>query len=316
MSGPFQLSPFPPLQDNALIPLHSQQAPASMTDVAAAVTAFVTASVSPGGAFEIGADSWLCGGKPVTFRCFKGPGHSPTLGDYYARHMLAEDARDREFIVYEDERATFGEVYARAAALAHVLSSAYGVKKGDRVCIAMRNYPEWCDSFIAVTAMGGVAVPVNGWWGPHELEYGLMDSGAKVLICDEERLQRAQHCTAKFGIRSILVRGPAGGVAKQAAGQATGDVASYEALVGAAVGKPMPPSAVATDDPAAMMYTSGTTGHPKGVVQTHRGITNQLSMVSWDMRRRYVECFVCACACFLATPRSEHHQLTRLHCAF
>jgi len=235
-----------------------------------AIGAFAMKSVGPGGDFEIGMDTWNCGGNPVTFRCFKGPAHTPTLGDYFRRYMLSPTQRNKEFIVYENERYTFAEVFDIVSALAHVLKAAFSVQKGDRVCIAMRNYPEWCFSFMAATAIGCVAVPVNGWWGPHELEYGLQDSGSKVLICDRERYNRASHCLAKLGIRALSVRAQISGVA------------SFDVLVESAVlaRKQLPDVSVHTDDPAAMMYTSGTTGHPKGVVLTHRGITNQMTTVS------------------------------------
>eukprot|EP00750_Incisomonas_marina_P018759 INCI3137.2.p1 GENE.INCI3137.2~~INCI3137.2.p1 ORF type:complete len:600 (+),score=105.50 INCI3137.2:310-2109(+) len=243
-------------------------AAATTAGIEAQVGAFVAQAVSPGGDFEIGLDSWLVNNELVTFRCFKGRQHCPTMGEFYRRHMLSAENRDREFIVYDTERYTFDQVYARASALAHVLQKTFSINKGDRVCIAMRNFPEWCIAFIATTAIGSVAVPVNGWWGPHEMEYGLQDSGAKVLICDQERHARAAHCLGKLGIRALSVRAEIAGVA------------SYEKLVGAALasGTGMPEVQLATDDAAAMMYTSGTTGHPKGVVLTHRGISNQMSV--------------------------------------
>jgi long-chain acyl-CoA synthetase len=259
--------------------------------IAAAMDAFVRQLLGPGGDFEIGPDKWLVGGKPVEFRCFKGAKHTPAMGEFYARHMAGPENHDKEFIVFERERYTFGQVYAQAAALAHVLQATFAVEKGDRVCIAMRNYPEWCVAFIAATAIGAVAVPVNGWWVAHELEYGLEDSGSRVLICDKDRHDRAANCLRRLGIRALSVRCSISGVA------------SYERLVGAALAaaKPMPVVDVHTDDPAAMMYTSGTTGHPKGVVQTHRGITNQMTLVRAEfpllLLRRCCCCCHCCCRC-------------------
>ena len=94
------------------------------------------------------------------------------------------------FLVYEDERVTFEEHYRRAATLARRLVDDYGVTKGDRVAIAMRNYPEWVVAFSATLAAGAIAVPLNAWWTAPELEYGLADSQAKVLIADGERAER------------------------------------------------------------------------------------------------------------------------------
>ncbi len=78
---------------------------------------------------------------------------------------------DRTFVVYENERTTYRELHAQAVQLANVLRDAYGVAKGDRVAIAMRNYPEWPVAFWATLLAGAVAVPLNAWWTGPELEY-------------------------------------------------------------------------------------------------------------------------------------------------
>jgi hypothetical protein len=112
---------------------------------------------------------------------------------------------DKTFLVYEDERATFEEHYARAAALAHQLIDRYGVEKGDRVAIAMRNFPEWVVAFWAAAATGAVMVPLNAWWTGPELEYGLADSGAKVLVADGQRLERiAPHLDALTALTGLI----------------------------------------------------------------------------------------------------------------
>ena len=92
------------------------------------------------------------------------------------------DHGDAPFVVYEDERTTFAEHYAQAAALAHRLREDYGVRPGDRVALAMRNLPEWPVAFWAIAATGAVAVPLNAWWTGPELAYALEDSGARVWI--------------------------------------------------------------------------------------------------------------------------------------
>src|SRR5690606_31759189 len=97
--------------------------------------------------------------------------------------------REREFLVYEDDRATF-DAFARATlTLAHQLV-ADGVKKGDRVAVIMRNLPEWPVAFWAGQLVGAIVTPLNAWWTGAELEYGLADSGSKVAIVDDERLER------------------------------------------------------------------------------------------------------------------------------
>ena len=74
-----------------------------------------------------------------------------------------------------------------APALAHRLRDTFGVEKGDRVAIIMRNIPEWVVAFWGATLAGAVVVPLNAWWSGEELRYGLEDSGSKVAFVDTER---------------------------------------------------------------------------------------------------------------------------------
>lgn len=104
---------------------------------------------------------------------------------------------DRLLSIYEDERVTYAANFRAVAALANRLAD-LGVRKGDRVALAMRNLPEWPVAFFAATAMGAIMVPLNAWWTGAELEYGLKDSGASVLIVDDERHRRLADCYAKL----------------------------------------------------------------------------------------------------------------------
>jgi long-chain acyl-CoA synthetase len=76
---------------------------------------------------------------------------------------------DKDFLIYEEERLSYREAWSRACRLAHALRTKLGVGKGDRVAIAMRNYPEWCVSYMAVISLGAVVVPLNAWWKTDEL---------------------------------------------------------------------------------------------------------------------------------------------------
>src|SRR4029077_4392904 len=113
---------------------------------------------------------------------------------------------DSSFIVYEDEVLTFEQHYRAAAHLASILTERYGVAKGDRVAIVMRNFPEWSIAFWAAAAAGAIVVPLNAWWTADELEYGLQDSGAKVVFVDAERLDRLADVLPKLDIRTEVVR--------------------------------------------------------------------------------------------------------------
>lgn len=219
-----------------------------------------------GSEFEIAEDSW-----PIGF-----PGHERTMQakcfiraprvmrDFYER-FFKEFAR-REFVIFRDERQTYEHVWQQVSAMGAALVEDFGVRSGDRVAIAMQNCPEWVVSFIAVTSIGAVAVPVNSWWQREELEYGLKDSGAKVLLCDDRIFSRISGSLAGLGVQAILC-GPA---------KAVSGVQVYSSIVQRHWGKHCPPCTHSTDDPTAIMYTSGTTGNPKGVVLTHRGVLNQM----------------------------------------
>ena len=93
---------------------------------------------------------------------------------------------EKVFLVYEDERVTYEAFYRAVSALAAKLA-ADGVKKGDRVAVIMRNLPEWVVAFYAAASLGAIVTPLNAWWTGPELEYGLTDSGTKVVLRGGER---------------------------------------------------------------------------------------------------------------------------------
>ena len=113
---------------------------------------------------------------------------------------------DKDFLVYEDERITFAEHFEAVTALAHALVGRFGITKGDRVAIAMRNLPEWVIAFWASIAVGAIVVPLNAWWTGPELAYGLSDSGASLAFVDEERQRRVlPHLGDVPGLRAMVV---------------------------------------------------------------------------------------------------------------
>jgi long-chain acyl-CoA synthetase len=174
-------------------------------------------------------------------------------------------ARQGTFVVYEDERLDFAEVVAQVDAIAHMLVEHYGVTKGDRVAIGMRNYPEWIASFAAITSIGAIVVSLNAWWTAEEMHYGLEDSGATVLIADQERAERAEGAFDTLGVRTVVVR--SSGLLPPGA-----DRLEDVLVPGAA----MPDVEIDPDDDATILYTSGTTGNPKGAVSTHRAVVHGL----------------------------------------
>jgi long-chain acyl-CoA synthetase len=180
---------------------------------------------------------------------------------------------DKVFLVYEDERTTFEEHYRQAATLAHRLIDDFGVVKGDRVAIAMRNFPEWSVAFWAAACVGAVIVPLNAWWTAPELEYGLSDSSTKVAFLDQERAERLDGA-AGLPAHMIVARG------------AHGSLPRFEDVLGTVSADAVAPDvAVDPEDDATIFYTSGTTGQPKGALGTQRNICGNLMSLIFSNAR-------------------------------
>jgi len=178
---------------------------------------------------------------------------------------------DKTFIVYEDERISFRDHYRMAATFAHRLVDGYGIRKGDRVAIAMRNYPEWLIGFWGAAVAGAIVVPLNAWWTGPELEYGIRDAGARVLVVDEERA-RSLRPYEDLGLEAVLVA--------RAQHPLHERETAFAEVLGEIDPDVVPPDvALAPEDDATIFYTSGTTGFPKGALGTHRNIcTNVMSL--------------------------------------
>jgi long-chain acyl-CoA synthetase len=199
----------------------------------------------------------------------------PTMRDLVARMQRHDDPI---FLVYEDERLSFGETCRRIYALASHLRERCGVEKGDRVAIAMRNYPEWPIAFFAATSIGAIAVPLNAWWTGEELEYGLADSGTSVLIADAERADVLMPHLPKLEIRHVLVARPEKPLP-------AGFMDLAEAIAQAGAREALPDAELAPDDVATIFYTSGTTGHPKGALGTHRNMLTNIMSAQYAQAR-------------------------------
>ncbi len=165
---------------------------------------------SPGGLFEVTTETI----RGVEYRVFKSsPGN---LREMYALGMDKDSFYARVFIdwfgdedwpcmIYKDECYSFEEAYQLAARLAWRMKEKFGIEKGDRVAIAMRNYPEFCLAFMAVTAIGALAVPFNAWWEGPELAYGLKDSEPKLIFADQQRSDRLVPYLKEFKIPLVVV---------------------------------------------------------------------------------------------------------------
>ncbi len=178
---------------------------------------------------------------------------------------------DKVFLVQGDRRITFAQHYAMAASAANALWEDVGLRTGDRLAILSANNPEWSVAFWAAQAIGAVAVPLNAWWKSEELEYALANSGTSVLVCDERRFAVVEPILDKLpSLRAVYVIGEA-----PARSDSSLVVAPFDDLLKADSEK-LPETEIEEDDTAAIFYTSGTTGKPKGSIATQRNVIANL----------------------------------------
>ena len=200
---------------------------------------------------------------------------------------LSRGHGERDCLVYEDQRVNFEEHYLIAATLANRLV-AEGVRKSDRVAIAARNLPQWAMAFWGGVITGAVVVPINAWWTTEELAYGLDDSGATVVFVDEERLERLRPQFDELSsLKTVVVISDERG-RRASLGDAHPRVriVDFDDFLGdVAPDVAAPDVEIDPDDDATMFYTSGTTGHPKGAVGSHRNLVTNLMGVFFSGQR-------------------------------
>jgi long-chain acyl-CoA synthetase len=235
---------------------------------------------APGAPFEM--ETVVIRGRPT--RTWKNA--PPTLQHCFA---AGRAFGERIFLVHADgasggtggdERVSF-EAFSRATIRLAAHFTALGVKPGDRVAVCMRNLPEWPVAFYAAVLAGAIVTPLNAWWTGAELEYGLADSGAVLLVADAERWERiAPHRPALPDLKHVLV--------------SRGHDHSLEAVIGAPgtwaglPELPTPAPFVEPEDDATIFYTSGTTGRPKGALGTHRNICSNIMASGFAAARAYL----------------------------
>jgi long-chain acyl-CoA synthetase len=185
---------------------------------------------------------------------------------------------ERPFLVYQDRRLSFEEHYRAAATLAGILVERYGVSKGDRVAIAMRNLPEWSIAFWAAGVVGAIVVPLNAWWTGPELEFGLSDSGACLLFADSQRMSTLAPHIDNLPLRAAIVAG--------VEGKPPSSAERFEDVLGTPSADPkLPDVPLEPEDDATIFYTSGTSGAPKGALGTHRNICGNVVNLAFSRAR-------------------------------
>ena len=210
---------------------------------------------APGAPFEVVEVD--VGGVPV--KAFK---NAPP--DVRALWLSTAAFAERDYLVYGDERLTYAQAHAQVAALAAWLQR-QGVQPGDRVAVAMRNYPEWMLIYWACACIGVACVGMNAWWTAPEMAYGLKDAEPKVLFADAERVARLQEQPEMLADTQLVV------IRSDAA--PPGAIAWADTIATPAA---LPDVAIDPDSDLCIFYTSGTTGFPKGAQLTHRSCVNNL----------------------------------------
>ena len=198
----------------------------------------------------------------VDLLCYKN--QPASLRDFWLSSLRFGSA---DYLVYENERLTYTQAHQQVSSVANWFIS-NGVKTGDRIAIAMRNYPEWMLAYWACMAIGATCVGMNAWWATPELEYAINDAKPKIIIADEERLKQL------MDLRDLQEFPKVVAVRSKALPQ---KAASWHELVD--TDSIMPSAQIDPDSDACIFYTSGTTGRPKGARLTHRGcVANAMSL--------------------------------------
>jgi long-chain acyl-CoA synthetase len=180
----------------------------------------------------------------------------PTLAALFETYCAQHG--DTEFLVDGDIRTTFSQVYTAARTVAGGLVAGHGVQVGDRIGIAARNSTNWIVAYMAVLMAGGCATLLNGWWSGDEMAGGIELAGCTMVLADPQRAQRIadlhlatrlvvfdHDCPWDQGLAALLAKGG---------------------------GADTPLPALAGDDLATILYTSGSTGLSKGAWSDHRAV--------------------------------------------
>ncbi|WP_024794357.1 class I adenylate-forming enzyme family protein [Tomitella biformata] len=209
------------------------------TDMQAAFAALIGNLTGPGGEFELVKEQVL--GAPLTVM----RNRERSLADVFAK---SERFADADYLVSEEQRVSFAQHTADVRALAHSFAEQYGIGKGDRVAILGANSPQWVEVFWATQVLGAIAVGFNAWWSPPEVAHALDDSTPKLLVVDRKRL----NSLGEVDIPVLCLDD------------------DIPRLAAAHTGAPLPQTPIDEDDPAIILYTSGTSGRPKGAVHSNR----------------------------------------------
>ena len=204
----------------------------------------LTTLTGPGGPFELREEDVL--GAPMLVLANRPKSLVELL------RGAAERMGDKPYVIFPDRSYTFAEIVQPIAAVAAALRDRYGIGPGDRVAIVAPNTVEYALLFWATTALGAITVGLNGWWTGEEIAYAVDLTEPKVLFGDRRRLERLDGIELSADLPIVEFE------------------RDFAALEQHAPDAPFPDVAIDEDDPFVILFTSGTTGRPKGVMLSHR----------------------------------------------
>jgi fatty-acyl-CoA synthase len=209
---------------------------------------------------------------------------SPAMGPTSLADIVRLNARhqaEREAIVFEGTPITYAELWEGVEQVAAALAAA-GIGKGDRVAALARNSPQYVELYFAVAKIGAMLVPLSFWHRSPELAYVLGDAEPVLLLAEPEFLERLESAREEAGCEApvITMIGP------------NGEDDEWRAFIDAGKDAPAPEVEILPEDPHMILYTSGTTGRPKGALLSHgRTVPDAFSM-AMHLRLRPSDCFI------------------------
>jgi long-chain acyl-CoA synthetase len=178
----------------------------------------------------------------------------PTLPGLFDAFCMLHGATTA--VIADGERLTFAELNEQATRLARALVGGWGVGKGARVAIAMRNCPAWIVTYMAVLKAGGVATLVNGWWQAEELRHGLALTEPCLVLADAPRAKRLEATGLDIAYAVLPIEKPIAEALAPLFGRGEAELPQ-----------------VLPEDDATILFTSGSTGVAKGAISSHRSVT-------------------------------------------
>eukprot|EP01064_Diplonema_japonicum_P036335 TRINITY_DN8129_c0_g1_i1.p1 TRINITY_DN8129_c0_g1~~TRINITY_DN8129_c0_g1_i1.p1 ORF type:complete len:580 (+),score=109.63 TRINITY_DN8129_c0_g1_i1:1963-3702(+) len=261
------------------------------------------------GRYELRKGNWKVGfpGEEATAEGMVFANCWKSLGEAYEECF--ETFKERTFVVADDRVMGFSEFWEKAQILAAAMARC-GVQKGDRVGIVGRNTPEYLLAFVAATLMGGVVVPLNSWWKGPELEYGIIDAGLKVIFADPKRYENLCKILGRVPVTTVIMSHEQQHIPVVSKDTYFfDDFCNFECPTALRIHKEHVRRVhVMPDDTACIMYTSGSTGHPKGVTLSHRGICHSMffTKLGYDVvKSPPIDVFLCPVPMFHVT--ASHH---------